>query len=206
MFFSTSLMNENYHHPVMPEGVQEKILKGMYRVRQAKRPRKQAPRVQLLGSGAILCESLAAADLLEKDFGVLSDVWSVTSFNELARDGRDKARWNLLHPSDQPRISFVEECLQDEAGPVIATTDYVRNYAEQIREFVPGRYLVLGTDGFGRSGTRKQLRTFFEIDRHYIALTALKALAEEDSVPTTVISEAIERYQIDTEKRNPIGA
>jgi len=206
VFFYITVMNENYHHPVMPEGVQDKILKGMYRVRRAKRPRKQAPRVQLLGSGAILRESLAAADLLEKDFGVLSDVWSVTSFNELARDGRDKARWNLLHPSDQSRISFVEECLQDESGPVIATTDYVRNYAEQIREFVPGRYLVLGTDGFGRSGTRKQLRTFFEVDRHYIALTALKALAAEDSVPTTVIAEAIERYRIDTEKPNPIGA
>ena len=176
--------NENYTHPKMPDGVENDILKGMYIFKRAKRSRKQTPRVQLLGSGTILRESLAAADMLEKDFGILSDVWSVTSFNELAREGRDKARWNLLHPKDEPKMGHVEKCLKDMVGPVVAASDYVRNYAEQIREFVPGAYYVLGTDGFGRSGTRKQLRSFFEVDRRYIALTAIKALAEEQSLPT----------------------
>ena len=206
IFFYITVMNENYTHPKMPDGVEGDILKGMYIFKRAKQSRKQTPRVQLLGSGTILRESLAAADMLEKDFGILSDVWSVTSFNELAREGRDKARWNLLHPKDEPKIGHVEKCLKDMVGPVVAASDYVRNYAEQIREFVPGPYYVLGTDGFGRSGTRKQLRSFFEVDRRYIVLTAIKALAEEQSLPTSVISDVIEKYSIDSEKINPIEA
>ena len=204
VFFYITVMNESYSHPKMPAGIETQILQGMYRIKKANKSRKQAPRVQLLGSGAILRESLAAADMLEKDFGVLSDVWSVTSFNELAREGRDKARWNLLHPKDEPKVCHIEECLKNNTGPVVAASDYVRNYAEQIREFVPGRYFSLGTDGYGRSGTRKQLRSFFEVDRRYIVLTAIKALAEESSLPTSMISDVIERYGIDTEKMNPI--
>jgi len=204
VFFYITVMNENYQHPVLPEGVESGIVKGMYQIQKAKRTRKQSPLVQLLGSGAILRESLAAAEILENDFGVLSDVWSVTSFNELARDGHDKARWNLLHPTEKEKISYVQQCLQNRLGPVVAATDYVRNYAEQIRQFVPSRYFALGTDGFGRSGTRAQLRAFFEVDRYYIVVTAIKALAEEKSVPTVTLSEAIQRYQIDPEKPNPI--
>ncbi|MBO67478.1 MAG: pyruvate dehydrogenase (acetyl-transferring), homodimeric type [Acidiferrobacteraceae bacterium] len=205
VFFYISVMNENYKHPAMPKGVEAGILKGIYQLHKGKQPRKQSPRVQLLGSGAILRECLAAAKLLEKDFGVLSDIWSVTSFNELAREGRDVERWNLLHPEDSPRIAYVTSCLDGTSGPVIAATDYVRNYAEQIRQFIPNRYFVLGTDGFGRSGTRKQLRKFFEVDRYYIALTALKALVDEKSIPRNTLIEAAQSYGIEADKPNPIS-
>ena len=199
-------MNENYGHPAMPKEAEAGILKGMYQLHKGKQPRKQSPRVQLLGSGTILRECLAAAKLLEKDFGVLSDLWSVTSFNELAREGREVERWNLLHPGDSPKIAYVTNCLEGTSGPVIAATDYVRNYAEQIRQFISNRYFVLGTDGFGRSGTRKQLREFFEVDRHYIALTALKALVDEKSIPSSTLLEAAKSYGIDANKPNPISA
>ena len=206
IFYYITVMNENYSHPALPDNVNDGILKGMYPLLSSKRGRKAAPRVQLLGSGAILRESLAAAKLLEQDFGVLSDVWSVTSYNELVRQGRNVTRWNRLHPDQPPQIAYVTEQLTKADGPVVAATDYTQTYADQIREFVPGRYVVLGTDGFGRSGTREQLRGFFEVNRYHIALAALTALADEGALPRSTILDAISRYPVDPEKPNPATA
>jgi len=208
VFYYITVMNENYTHPAMPDGAASGILKGMYLLREAGAPKKRAgadksPKVQLLGSGTILREVIAAADLLEKDFGVKADIWSATSFNELRRDGIDAERWNLLHPVETPRESHVQRCLKDRAGPVIAATDYMRSFADQIRPYVPTRYVVLGTDGFGRSDTRKNLRRFFEVDRHYVAVAALKALADEGTISVEKVAEAIDRYGIDSGKPNP---
>ena len=164
--------------------------------------------MQLLGSGTILRESMAAQALLAQDWGIAADVWSCPSFNELARDGQDADRWNLLHPTETPRKSFVQQQLENTSGPVIASTDYMKNYAEQIRSFVPaGRnYRVLGTDGFGRSDFRNRLREHFEIDRHYIVLATLKALADEGKIPASKAAEAIARYGIQADKINPLYA
>ena len=164
---------------------------------------KESPRAQLLGSGTILREVMAAAELLKKDWGVAADVWSCPSFNELRRDGIAAARWNLLHPADKPRLSYVEQCLAPTRGPVIASTDYMRIFADQIREFVPRRYKVLGTDGFGRSDSRDNLRRFFEVDRHYVAVAALKALAEDGEVPAAKVAEAIRKYGIAIDRAAP---
>jgi pyruvate dehydrogenase E1 component len=202
VFYYITLMNENYVHPAMPEGAEQGILKGMYPLTNGGSNGK-GPRVQLLGSGTILREAIAAADLLRDDFGVVSDVWSVPSFTELRRDGIETERWNLLHPTAPQRRSYVETCLADRPGPVVAATDYMRTFADQIRPYVPRRYRVLGTDGYGRSDYRARLRSFFEIDRHYIALAALKALAEEEQVPASKVDAAIKKYGIDPEKPNP---
>jgi pyruvate dehydrogenase E1 component len=204
IYYYITVMNENYPQPALPNEAQAGILKGMYRLRSARRSRKAAPRVQLLGSGAILGESLAAADLLEEDFDIQADVWSVTSFNELSREGRTTARWNTLHPEEEQKTNYVTQCLKEEKGPVIAATDYVANYADQIRAFVPQHYVVLGTDGFGRSGTRAQLREFFEVDRYYIAVAAIKALADDNTVPSSTVSDALSRYGINSNKPNPV--
>ncbi|NIW86822.1 MAG: pyruvate dehydrogenase (acetyl-transferring), homodimeric type [Gammaproteobacteria bacterium] len=207
VFYYITVMNENYPHPEMPEGAEKGILKGMYRLREGSakgKGKKKAPRVQLLGSGSILREVIAAADLLENDFGVAADVWSATSFTELRRDGVDAERWSMLHPEKPHRASYVEECLADCDGPVIAATDYVRLFADQIRPFVPKRYVVMGTDGFGRSDTRKKLRSFFEVDRRYVTVAALKGLADEGDVPVSKVSEAIKQYEIDPDKPNPV--
>jgi pyruvate dehydrogenase E1 component len=167
---------------------------------------KSIPRVQLLGSGTILREAIAAADMLEKEWGVAGDVWSVTSFTELRRDGIDAERWNLLHPSDKPRKPYVTELLEKSAGPIVATTDYMRLFADQIRAYIPrGRdYRVLGTDGFGRSDTRAKLREFFEVDRRYVTVAALRALADEGTVPAAKVADAIKKYGIDANKPNPV--
>jgi pyruvate dehydrogenase E1 component len=158
--------------------------------------------VQLLGSGTILREVIAAAELLEKDFGVAADVWSVTSFNELRRNGIDCERWNTLHPEAQPRTSYVDACL-DAKTPVVAATDYIRSYSDQIRPFVKARYKTLGTDGFGRSDFRVKLRQFFEVDRFYVAVTALKALADEGTILASDVTKAIKLYKINPDKPNP---
>ena len=164
---------------------------------------KGEPRVQLLGAGAILREVLAAADLLEADFGVRADVWSVTSFSELKRDGIATERWNMLHPMAPPRQSYVSQQLAGAPGPVVAATDYIRSYAEQIRPYLAQPYVVLGTDGFGRSDMRSQLRRFFEVNRWYVAVAALKALADEGEIPASRVREAIEKYRLDPDKPNP---
>jgi pyruvate dehydrogenase E1 component len=163
-------------------------------------------RVQLLGSGTILRECIAAAELLQKEFGVVADIWSCPSFTELRRDGFDAERWNRLHPEAKtPRIAHVTQLLEGRSGPAIAATDYVRAYADQIRAFVPMRYSVLGTDGFGRSDTRQNLRRFFEVDRHYIAHAAIAALAQDGKMNAKDVARAIKAFRIDPEKANPVG-
>jgi pyruvate dehydrogenase E1 component len=203
VFYYVTVMNENYVHPPMPEGVREGIVRGMYLFREGAGAKL---RVQLLGSGAILREVIAAADMLYEDWGVSADVWSVTSFNELRRDGIDAQRWNLLNPEQPPRLSTVEQCLGRRQGPVVAASDYIRIFADQIRAFVPHSYHVLGTDGFGRSDTRAKLREFFEVDRRYVTVAALKALADDGELATSVVVDALRRYEIDTKKPNPVSA
>jgi pyruvate dehydrogenase E1 component len=202
VYYYITVMNENYEHPALPEGAEPDILKGMYLFRKGGAGK--GPRVQLLGSGTILREVIAAAELLKKDWGVDADIWSCPSFTLLARDGNDAARWNLLHPAAKPKLSYVEQCLKDTQGPVIASTDYVRAFADQIRPFVPRRYTVLGTDGFGRSDTREKLRHFFEVDRRWVAVASLAALAAEGAVERTRAAEAIRKYGLDPEKPNPL--
>ena len=203
VYYYITLMNENYTHPPMPEGVEKAILKGMYLYSEGK-AKKGQPKVQLLGSGAILREIIAGAQLLEKDFGIAADIWSATSFNLLRREGLDAQRWNLLHPEAEARVPYVAQCLKDRPGPVIAATDYMKVFADQIRAFMPTHnFIALGTDGFGRSDTRKALRGFFEVDRHYVAVAAMKALADQEAVPRSKVSEAIRKYGLDPEKPDP---
>ena len=206
IYYYITVMNENYPHPEMPAGAEEGILKGMYLFQEGSASDKTdaSLTVQLLGSGTILREVIAAAEILEKEYGVTADIWSVTSFNELRREALDAVRWNLLHPTEPARLSYVGTCLTDRPGPVVAATDYMKVFADQIREFVPGRYKVLGTDGFGRSDTRPRLRRFFEVDRYYVALAALKALAEEGSITAGVVDQAIAKFGIDPDKPNPV--
>ena len=200
VFYYITTMNENYAHPDMPEGAREGILKGLYRLSQGEAGSR---RVQLLGSGTILRECMAAAELLRDDFGVAADVWSATSFNELARDGWRAERHNRLHPQGEPETNWVEHCLAPTEGPIIAATDYKRTFAEQIRAFVPRRYAVLGTDGFGRSDSRENLRRFFEVDRHHVVVAALKALADDGELDRKVVAEAITKYGIDADAPHP---
>jgi pyruvate dehydrogenase E1 component len=201
VYYYVTLMNENYRHPAMPAGAEEGIVRGLYLFKAGAQGK--GPRVQLMGSGTILREVIAAADLLHDDWGVEADIWSATSFNELRRDGMSTERWNLLHPTKPRRRSHVESSLDGHPGPVVAATDYMRNYAEQIRRHVPRRFEVLGTDGFGRSDYRVKLRKFFEVDRHYVAVAALKALADEGQVKAETVAQAIERYGIDAERTDP---
>ncbi|SDM38134.1 pyruvate dehydrogenase E1 component [Oryzisolibacter propanilivorax] len=208
VYYYITLLNENYAMPGLQPGTEEQILKGMYLCSQAPALAAGAPTVQLLGSGSILRESLAAQKLLADDWGVAAGVWSCPSFNELTRDGQDAQRWNLLHPTEAPRVPFVTEQLSRSEGPVVASTDYMKAFAEQIRPFIPqGRaYHVLGTDGFGRSDFRYKLREHFEINRHYIVLAALKGLADEGKLPASKAAEAIAKYGIKTDKINPLYA
>jgi pyruvate dehydrogenase E1 component len=213
IYYYITLLNENYPQPGLKPGTEEQIIKGMYLLDEggkglSKAATKTAPKVNLLGSGTILRESQAAKELLEKDWGISANVWSCPSFNELARDGQDVERWNLLHPTDKQRVPFVTQQLEKHAGPVIASTDYMKNYAEQIRAHLPkGRtYKVLGTDGFGRSDFRNKLREHFEINRHYIVVAALKTLADEGTLPMAKVAEAIAKYQIKVDKVNPLYA
>ena len=205
VYYYITLLNENYAMPGLQPGTEEQIIKGMYLCKAGAEGDK---RVQLLGSGSILRESIEAQKLLALEWGVQADVWSCTSFNELTREGQDVARWNLLHPLETPRTSFVAQQLGSRPGPVVASTDYMKNYAEQIRAFIPeGRsYTVLGTDGFGRSDFRYRLREHFEVNRHYITVAALNALAEEGKLPKQKVAEAIAKYGIQTEKINPLYA
>jgi len=229
VYYYITLMNENYTHPAMPDGAAGDILKGMYKLRDAdgapptlaplaapaggaararggpsrEQIEGKSPRVQLLGSGVILREVIAAAELLKQDWGVDADIWSCPSFTELSREGNAVRRWNTLHPAEKPRMSHVERCLKDTQGPVIVATDYMRLFAEQIRPLVPRRYVVLGTDGFGRSDTREKLRGFFEVNSHYVTVAALKALADDGTIPVAKVTEAIKKYGIDPDKPAP---
>ncbi|NML14536.1 pyruvate dehydrogenase (acetyl-transferring), homodimeric type [Azohydromonas caseinilytica] len=206
VFYYLTLLNENYPMPGLKAGTEEQIIKGMYLLEEA--PAEAKVTVNLLGSGTILRESMEAKKLLEADWGVGANVWSCPSFNELARDGQDAERYNLLHPTAEPRVAYVTEQLGAHAGPVIASTDYMKNYAEQIRAFIPkGRsYKVLGTDGFGRSDFRYKLREHFEVNRHYVVVAALKALADEGVLPARTVAEAIAKYGLNADKINPLYA
>jgi pyruvate dehydrogenase E1 component len=205
VFYYLTLLNENYAMPGLTPGTEEQIIKGMYLCKPGAAGDK---RVQLLGSGTILRESIAAQTLLATDWGIQADVWSCPSFNELTRDGQDAERHNMLHPMETPRVSFVGQQLAKHSGPVVASTDYMKAYAEQIRPFIPKdrTYKVLGTDGFGRSDFRSKLREHFEVNRHYIVVAALKALSEEGKVPVAQVAEAIQKYGIKTDKINPLYA
>ncbi len=200
VYYYITLMNENYSHPAMPKGSEEGILKGMYSFSKSKA---KGEKVQLMGSGVILREVIAAAELLEKDWGVSADVWSVPSFTELRREGLDCERWNLLNPEKKQRVSYVTACLKDAKGPVIASTDYMKSFAEQIQRFVPNKFVALGTDGYGRSDSREALRDFFEVDRHYVVVAALKTLSEEGKLPVAKVTEAIKKYKLNPNKPNP---
>ncbi len=201
VFYYITVMNENYAQPAMPAGAEEGILRGMHCIKKT-----SGAAVQLLGSGTILREVLAAAEMLEQDFGIAANVWSVTSYSELRREGLDVERWNTLHATSTQRTSYVEQCLAPTAGPIVAASDYVRALADLIRTWVPRRYVALGTDGFGRSDTREALRRFFEVDRQAIVVSALKALADEERVPPSAVAEALKRYGIDSGAPNPWDA
>lgn len=204
VFYYITVMNENYAHPEMPKGTENGIVRGMYQLPSPKSKLKKAPKVQLLGSGTILLEVIAARALLEQDFGIAADVWSCTSFNELRRDGITVSRWNMLHPGENRKLSHVEKCLGNTDGPVIAATDYMRIFADQIRPYIPNKnYVVLGTDGFGRSDTREKLRDFFEVDRRYVVIAALSALVDEGAIPKATVAKAIKKYGVNPEKPEP---
>ena len=200
-YYYLTVHNENYPHPAMPAGIEKGIMRGLYLLQPCEKPADR--HVQLLGSGSILREVIAGAELLRKDWGVTADIWSAPSFNELARDGRETDRWNLLHPNEKARKPYIVECLGGMAGPAIAATDYVKAYADQIRAWVPMPYHALGTDGFGRSDTRERLRDFFEVDRRWVAVKALGALADAGSLPRKKVGEAIAQYGLDTDKPDP---
>jgi pyruvate dehydrogenase E1 component len=200
VFYYLTVMNENYAHPEMPKGVEEGIIKGMYKIRDVG----SKAQIQLLGSGTILRETIAAADILRDEYKIEADIWSVTSFNELRRDGINQERWNMLHPDEPRRLSYVEAQLAKTKGPVLAASDYMRIVADQIRPYVPRAYSVLGTDGFGRSDRRSELRRFFEVDQNYIVVAALKALADEGVIQAKVVKQAIKKLGIDPEKPNPL--
>ena len=191
--------------PAMPAGAEQGILKGMYRLQEAKAKKGQA-RAQLMGSGTILREVIAAAEMLATEWNVAADVWSVTSFTELRRDGMDVERWNRLHPAQEPRKSWVETCLADTAGPVVAATDYMRAVPDMARTWVPRKYVTLGTDGYGRSDSRANLRRFFEVDRQNVVVATLTALADEGTIKREVVAQAIEKYGLATDRANPWDA
>jgi pyruvate dehydrogenase E1 component len=200
VFYYITTMNENYPQPAMPEGAREGILRGMYLFREGG---DGEHKVQLMGCGSILREVIAAAELLEEDFNISADVWSVPGINPLRREALEVDRWNLLHPEQPPKTSTIANCLRDRQGPVIAATDYMKLHGDQLRPFIDRRYLVLGTDGFGRSDTRANLRRFFEVNRHYVAVAALKALADEGAIPLAKVAKAMKKYGIDPDKPNP---
>ena len=201
VFYYITAMNENYTHPAMPEGVEEGIIKGLY---QLKAGGKHKAKAQLIGSGTILREVEAAAELLEKDWNVSANVWSATSVNELVRDGMDVDRYNRLHPTAEKKRSYISQCLDEQDGVVVASTDYMRLYAEQLRPWIKQRYVVLGTDGFGRSDTRERLRSFFEVDRYHVVVATLSALADEGTIKYDVVAKAIKQYNIDADAANPV--
>ena len=200
IFYYITVMNENYRHPQMPKDAEQGIVKGMYRLQKSR----GKAQVRLLGSGAILLEVIAAANLLKQEFNITADVWSVTSYSELRREAADVQRWNLLHPNKKPKQSYIENCFKGIDAPIVAASDYVKMVAEQIRPFLTAPYYTLGTDGYGRSDNRQKLRQFFEVDRHYIVLSALTALHEKGTINSKQLSQAIEKYQIDPEKANPL--
>ncbi|MGC1182015.1 transketolase-like TK C-terminal-containing protein, partial [Legionella sp.] len=203
VFYYITVMNENYVQPDMPAGVEQGIIKGMYLLKESKKKSKK--QVQLLGCGTILREVIKAAQMLEDDYSITSNIWSVTSFNELRREGLAVERYNAMHPDKKPQESYVSMLLKGRQGPVIAATDYMRLFADQIRPYVPSQYITLGTDGYGRSDIRERLRHFFEVDAKYIVLAALNALVAEGSIDKSKVVDAMKRYNINSDKLDPIA-
>jgi len=208
VFYYMTLMNENYQHPAMPDTkeISDEIIKGIYQLEQVASKKKAIANVQLMGSGTILQKVRQAAQILANDFNISSDVYSVTSFNELARDGQDVTRWNMLHPESKQRVPYISTVITKKAGPAIAATDYIKNYSDQVRAYIDTEYRVLGTDGFGRSDSRDNLRQHFEVDQNYIVVAALFELANRGDIKRSVVSEAIKRFNIDSDKLNPLYA
>jgi pyruvate dehydrogenase E1 component len=200
-FYYLTTMNENYSQPVMSEGAEEGIIRGIY---SFSRGADTEPKVQLMGSGAILNEVREAATILRESFSVESDIWSLTSVNELTRDGQETDRWNLLHPGNKSKKSYITEQMEGSVGPVVIATDYMKNHAEQLRKYIQFPLYVLGTDGFGRSDSRATLRNFFEVDRYFIVLAGLKMLADEGKIKTSILAKAMKKFGIDPEKPNPL--
>ena len=203
VFYYISVMNENYLQPALPMGTEAGIVRGGYRLRTGG---KGKVRSTLLGSGTILREVLAAAEILEQQFKIPVDVYSITSFSELRREALDCERWNLLHPSEKPRIPYVQDMLASQQAPIVAATDYMRTVPDQIRQWAPSTYVTLGTDGFGRSDARAPLRRHFEVDRNFIALAALKSLADENQIDRRTVVEAVKQLGIDPAKPNPFSS
>jgi pyruvate dehydrogenase E1 component len=207
IFYYLTLMNENYQHPAMPDtkDVADEIIKGIYKL-ETVAAKKAVANVQLMGSGTILNEVRRAAQILSDDYNVSSDVYSVTSFNELARDGQEATRWNMLHPDSAPKQAYINSVITKEAGPAIAATDYIKSYSDQVRAFIDTEYRCLGTDGFGRSDSRANLRTHFEVNAEYVVVASLYELANRGDIKSKVVVEAIKRFNIDAEKLNPLYA
>jgi pyruvate dehydrogenase E1 component len=206
-FYYLTTMNENYSQPEMPKGVEDGIVKGFYPlVKSSKSKKNSVAKVTLMGAGTILKEVIAASSILSDKYSVDSDIWSLTSVNELVRNGQEVDRWNLLHPDEDPRISYVESELGDLTDHVVIATDYMKGYAEQLRRYIPSSLHVLGTDGFGRSDSRESLRNFFEVDRYFIVVSALKGLADRDEIDKSIVKSALQEFSIDPEKANPLYA
>jgi pyruvate dehydrogenase E1 component len=202
IFYYITVMNENYQHPEMPKGVEEGIIKGLYLLKES--TSKAKLKVQLMGSGTILREVEAAAELLKADWKVHSDIWSLTSANEVRKDAIGCSRYNRMHPGEKAQTPYITELLADRQGPVIASTDYMQAYVDRLREFIPKTYITLGTDGFGRSDTREKLRSHFEVDRYHVACAALKALADNGEIPMGEVKKAMKKYGINPDKANPV--
>ncbi len=200
VYYYITLMNENYTHPALPKGAESSILKGLYKFSTST---KKGEKVHLMGSGVILREVIAAAAMLESEWNISADVWSATSFTELRREAQDCERWNRLNPEKTQKVSYVAQSFSDLNSPIIASTDYMKSFAEQIAVFLPNKFVALGTDGFGRSDSREALRDFFEVDRRYVVIAALKALSDEGKLPTKTVAEAVKKYKLDANKPNP---
>ena len=203
IFYYVTALNENYKHPEIPSHVKkEDILKGMYLFKEFRNKGKAT--VQLFGSGSILNETIKAAQILSEEFGIDSDVWSITSYSEIQREGAETLRWNQLHPDKEPRKTYIEKCLEGRSGPIIAASDYIRSHIDQIRPYIKTNFLTLGTDGYGRSDTRRELRKFFEVNKESIVVNTLSTLSKEQKIASKVVKDAIKKYNIDPDKPYPV--
>ena len=202
IYYYITVMNENYHHPDMPKGIEQGIIDGIYSFSTSK---VKGPKVQLMGSWVILREVIAAANMLEKDFNIAADVYSVTSFTELRRNALDVERWNRINPDKKERNAIIQNVIQDRESPIIASTDYMKSYPEQIARFLTNPFIALGTDGYGRSDSREALRSFFEVDRYHVVIAALKSLVDSKQIDKTVLISAIKKFKIDGQKPNPVS-
>ena len=202
VYYYITVMNENYQHPEMPKNIEKNIIQGIYKFSESKL---KAPKVQLMGSGVILREVIAAAKMLESEWNVSADIYSVTSFTELRREALDNERWNMLNPDKKQKISIIQEMISDQESPIVASTDYMKSYAEQIANFIPNKFVSLGTDGYGRSDSREALRNFFEVDRYYIVVAALKALVDSKKIDIEILTKAIRKYKMNNNKPNPVS-